>query len=106
MFIFGMCWGGGKIEPYNLDQLFQHSDSVTMLSNRKIGSLILSKVAWNIRLQIQKLKYGFKNVEYEEYKRYQNAISFFHISLCILETFVFHASRFPSFEGRRKFHRA
>lgn len=50
MFIFGMCWGGGKIEPYNLDQLFQHSHSMTMLSNRKIGSLILSKVAWNIRL--------------------------------------------------------
>lgn len=50
MFIFGMCWGGGKIEPCNLDQLFQHSDSMIMLSNRKICSLILSKVAWNIKL--------------------------------------------------------
>lgn len=45
---------------------------------------------------------NMKNIRYAK----MSLVSFTFVLVSILETFVFHASRFPSFEGRRKFHRA
>jgi hypothetical protein len=59
MLIFGMCWGGGKIAPCNLHQLFQHSDSLTMLSIRKRDLLIFYYCGMEYQTSwIQKLKRG------------------------------------------------